>query len=146
MHSRKILRIVSAVLIFITPSYLFGQKTKDKMGLTVKQQVDVLFTNLKKNLKKNSATPKQFSQINKFRSDMTSIRKKNTRQKENEEIEMDLLISGLDHLPTVTDFKKKDCSDYRNKLLRAMSPGSEDGEKLDPSTKASLEVLDILCK
>jgi hypothetical protein len=146
MHSRKILGIVSAILIITMPSLIFGQKAKSKAELSVKQQVGILLTNLKKNLKKESQTKKQFVQITKFRTDMTAIRKKNPRQAENEEIEMDLLISGLDNIPSVKEFKKKECSDYKNKLMRAMSPNADDGEKIDSSTQSSLEVLELLCK
>ncbi len=146
MHSKNILGTVVAVLIFVTPSFIFGQKTKGSLGLSVKQEAELLLTNLKKNLKKETSSDKKFQQLSKFKTDFVSLRKKNARQLEGDEIAMDILVTALELIPAKSDFKKSECATYQQKILRDMSPNSDQGEKVDPSTQSSLDVLSLLCK
>jgi len=146
MYTKNIFGVVIAALLFLTPSFIFGQKSKGTGGLSVKQEADLLLSNLKKNLKKETSTEKKFEQINHFKKELTTLRKKSARQLENDEIAMDILVTALDLIPVKNEFKKSECSSYQQKILRDMSPNSDQGEKVDPSTQASMDVLSLLCK
>lgn len=146
MHSKNVLGTVIAVLIFMAPSFIFGQKSKGDPALSVKQEADLLLTNLKKNLKKSTSVEKRFEQLKKFKTDLTGLRKKNARQLEGDEVAMDTLVTALDLIPLPNIFKKKECSNYEQKILVEMSPQSYQGEKVEPSTQASLDVLALICK
>lgn len=146
MHSKNVFGTVVAVLIFMTPSFIFGQKSKGAPALSVKQEADLLLTNLKKNLKKSTSVEKRFEQLKKFKTDLTGLRKKNARQLEGDEVAMDILVTALDLIPQPDSFKKKECPHYEQKILVEMSPQSYQGEKVDPSTQASLDVLALICK
>jgi hypothetical protein len=80
MSWRVFIPIFTAVLIALGPTAIFGQETKPKNDLSVKQQAMLLTRDLKRNLRREKNPSARNIKIIKFKEELSLLRSKNAVQ------------------------------------------------------------------
>jgi hypothetical protein len=145
MRTRRLSAIaVILVMTFIPGSFLFGQKNADGANLSVRQKVDLEFTNLVRNVQKSKSVQLKVGLSKKFLKTVNTIRLDNPTQLPDDEIYMNNLVGSLESLPMPDKFKMESCTQYKEKIYSLYDPRSG-GKSHNPAVNHALQVLDGIC-
>jgi hypothetical protein len=144
MYTKQLLIfIVSALIFLITPAQIWGLKNVPTGSLSVRQEFEIAYNNLEKNIKKEKTSSKKLDLIQSFRETVNKSRSSSPRQLESDEIYMDLLISTISEFPEKSVFNKKDCAAYKNRILQQFSPS--ESQPVNPPIEKGLKLLKLIC-
>lgn len=102
-------------------------------------------SNLEKNLAKEKNADKRLELYLKAQEEISTIRKKNPRQEESDEIAMGLFFDTLAELPPQKDFKKENCADYIKKSKSQMHSSSSENP-YEEIVKRGWKILSSICR
>ncbi len=153
MRTRFVSVIVVAIVCLGTEALLgnksaaneaLGGLTVRQSGLTVRQSVDSEVLNLSKNLRLAKGADAQVKILEKSLNAIKSIRSKNPRQFEQDEVYMDTLYFSLSEIPAKKPFGPEQCQKAKSSILAEYSPKHE--SEPTPAINQTLTVLSSVCK
>lgn len=135
--------IVIFVVLMATEA-LLGNKIETVATLSVRQRVDSEISNLEKNLKMARENQNAYwSYLENTLSRIKTLRAKNPRQFEPDELYMDYVYFSLREFPLKADFTPEKCGQYRSALIANFNPRFE--TLSDPAISKTLGLLKIFC-
>jgi len=116
--------------------------TKVEVYAEFNKEIDAL----PKSLEKEKDKTKRFALYLKSREKIESLRKKNPRQLESQELNMSLFMDAFTAFPTkAKDFKAKDCAKYQTQMRKENQSYMSESEPEVYVDKA-LKLADAICK
>lgn len=143
MRTRFVPLIVILVVVTGTEA-LLGNRNEVSPTLSLRQRVDSEIANLGKNLEISKKDKEVWgNHLENTRARIKSLRAKNPRQFEPDELYMDYIYFSLRDFPSKMEFKPEKCGHYRSALIANFNPLIE--MTPNPAIIKTLGLLKIIC-
>ena len=144
MRSRIFLKAITFIFgITMVPSILFGLKNTHS-NLSLKQKVDLEFSNLNKNVNRARTIQSKLKFLNMTTEKIKTLRTQSAKQMDSEELYIDVLMASLEEIPR-ENFKRDHCEIYKQNIISKYDPAASERTQ-NPAVKKTVGVLKSICK